>query len=60
MKAETFDAFVLPQRRRAGFRAGVEQLRFDDLPAGGNDRARVRLLSVNYKDGLACLPESQW
>ena len=53
---EAFDAFVV-RKDDAGFRAGVEQLTFDDLPAG-DVTVQVRYSSVNYKDGLACLPES--
>jgi len=54
--SETFNAFVL-EKNGAGFSAGVKQLSLDDLPAG-EVTVRVRYSSVNYKDGLACLPES--
>jgi putative YhdH/YhfP family quinone oxidoreductase len=54
--AESFDAFVV-RNGDAGFAAGVEQLTFDDLPAG-DVTLRVRYSSVNYKDGLACVPGS--
>lgn len=53
---ETFDAFVV-RNDDAGFRAGVERLALDDLPAG-DVTVRVHYSSINYKDGLACLPES--
>lgn len=53
---ETFSAFVV-DKGEAGFSAGVQQLTLDDLPAG-DVTVRVRYSSFNYKDGLACLPES--
>lgn len=52
----SFNAFVV-NKSEAGFNAGVQQLTLDDLPAG-NVTVRVQFSSVNYKDGLACLPES--
>ncbi|PPI99972.1 acryloyl-CoA reductase [Nocardia nova] len=54
--SQSFNAFVV-NKSEAGFSAGVQQLTLDDLPAG-NVTVRVRYSSVNYKDGLACLPES--
>lgn len=54
--SESFNAFVV-YKSDTGFRAGVQQLTLDDLPAG-NVTVRVSYSSVNYKDGLACLPES--
>ncbi|GHE79336.1 alcohol dehydrogenase [Amycolatopsis deserti] len=54
--SKSFNAFVV-NKSDAGFSAGVQQLTLDDLPAG-NVTVRVRYSSVNYKDGLACLPES--
>lgn len=54
--SESFHAFVL-DKSDAGFSAGVRQLTLDDLP-DGDVTVRVRYSSVNYKDGLACLPES--
>ena len=54
--AETFSAFVV-RKDEAGFRAGIDQLTLDDLPSG-DVTVRVQYSSVNYKDGLACLPES--
>jgi putative YhdH/YhfP family quinone oxidoreductase len=51
-----FDAFVV-DKGEAGFSAGVRQLALDDLPAG-EVTLRVHYSSVNFKDGLACLPES--
>lgn len=54
--SKSFNAFVV-NKSDAGFSAGVRQLTLDDLPAG-DVTVRVRYSSVNYKDGLACLPES--
>lgn len=54
--SKSFNAFVV-SKSEAGFDAGVQQLTLDDLPAG-NVTVRVQFSSVNYKDGLACLPES--
>ena len=54
--SKSFSAFVV-DKGDAGFSAGVRQLALDDLPAG-DVTVRVRYSSVNYKDGLACLPES--
>ena len=54
--SKSFNAFVV-NKSEAGFTAGVQQLTLDDLPAG-NVTVRVQFSSVNYKDGLACLPES--
>ncbi|MBO0852920.1 MAG: acryloyl-CoA reductase [Nocardia sp.] len=54
--SDSFNAFVV-NKGDAGFSAGVQQLTLDDLP-GGDVTVRVRYSSVNYKDGLACLPES--
>ncbi|GAB1811965.1 acrylyl-CoA reductase family protein [Mycobacterium sp. MUNTM1] len=54
--SESFNAFVV-NKNDAGFSAGVQQLTLDDLPAG-DVTVRVQYSSVNYKDGLACLPES--
>ncbi|SUA46332.1 Putative quinone oxidoreductase YhdH [Nocardia africana] len=54
--SKSFNAFVV-NKSEAGFSAGVQQLTLDDLPAG-NVTVRVQFSSVNYKDGLACLPES--
>lgn len=53
---ETFKAFVV-DKGDAGFTAEVRQLALDDLPAG-DVTVRVRYSSFNYKDGLACLPDS--
>jgi putative YhdH/YhfP family quinone oxidoreductase len=53
---QSFNAFVL-SKNGAGFSAGVQQLTLDDLPKG-DVTVRVRYSSINYKDGLACLPES--
>ncbi|MET9214718.1 MULTISPECIES: acrylyl-CoA reductase family protein [unclassified Nocardia] len=54
--SESFQAFVV-EKNAAGFSAGVQHLALDDLPAG-DVTIRVRYSSINYKDGLACLPES--
>lgn len=54
--AETFNAFVV-DKTADGFSAGLRQLSLDDLPAG-DVTVRVQYSSVNYKDGLACLPQS--
>jgi len=54
--SETFNAFVL-NKSDDGFSAGVQQLALADLPAG-DITVRVKYSSVNFKDGLACLPES--
>lgn len=53
---ESFNAFVL-NKGDDGFSAGVQQLTLADLPAG-DVTVRVQYSSVNYKDALACLPES--
>jgi acrylyl-CoA reductase (NADPH) len=54
--SDSFNAFVL-NKGDGGFSAGVQQLTLDELPAG-DVTVRVQYSSVNYKDGLACLPES--
>lgn len=54
--SETFNAFVL-NKGENGFSAGIEQLTLADLPEG-EVTVRVQYSSVNFKDGLACLPES--
>lgn len=54
--AQSFNAFVVEQTD-AGFHAGLKQLTTEDLPAG-DVTVRVAYSSVNFKDGLACLPES--
>ncbi|OHV06215.1 acryloyl-CoA reductase [Mycobacterium talmoniae] len=54
--SDSFNAFVL-NKDGGGFSVGVQQLTLDDLPAG-DVTVRVQYSSVNYKDGLACLPES--
>lgn len=54
--SETFNAFVL-NKGDDGFSAGVQQLTLADLPEG-DITVRVQYSSVNFKDGLACLPES--
>jgi putative YhdH/YhfP family quinone oxidoreductase len=54
--SDSFSAFVVDQSD-AGFSADVRQFTLADLPAG-DVTVRVRYSSVNYKDGLALLPES--
>ncbi|QLJ04030.1 oxidoreductase [Streptomyces sp. NEAU-sy36] len=54
--SDSFNAFVV-DKSDAGFSAGVRQFTLADLPAG-EVTVRVRYSSVNYKDGLALLPES--
>lgn len=54
--AKSFNAFVL-DKSDTGFSAGVRQLTLDDLPQG-DVTVRVQYSSINYKDGLACLPQS--
>lgn len=53
---QSFKAFVL-DKNDGELNAGVRELTLDDLPAG-NVTVRVAYSSVNFKDGLACLPES--
>lgn len=53
---EPFNAFVI-EKNDDGFSASVKQLTPDQLPEG-EVTVRVKYSSVNYKDGLACLPES--
>jgi len=52
----TFRAYVL-RKDDSGFRAGVERLDESLLPPG-EVTIQVEWSSVNYKDGLACRPES--
>lgn len=52
----TFQAFVL-RKDASGFRASVERLDESLLPVG-EVTIQVEWSSVNYKDGLACQPES--
>jgi putative YhdH/YhfP family quinone oxidoreductase len=54
--ATSFNAFVL-NKSGDDFSAGVKELTLDELPAG-DVTVRVKYSSVNYKDGLACLPQS--
>lgn len=51
-----FRAYVVDKTDQ-GFEAGVRKLTLEDLPAG-DVVVRVRYSSVNFKDGLACLPAS--
>lgn len=54
--SQSFNAFVV-NKSDAGFSAGIQQFTLDDLPAG-DVTVRVQYSSVNFKDGLACIPES--
>jgi len=53
----TFQAFVV-NKTEAEFTAGVETLSMDDLPEG-DVVVRVHYSSVNYKDGLASIPDGK-
>ena len=53
---QSFNAIVV-NKSEAGFSASVQSLGFDDLPAG-DVTVRVAYSSVNFKDGLACIPDS--
>lgn len=55
--AATFRAFVV-NKTTEGFRAGLDTLGQADLPAG-DVLVRVVCSGVNYKDGLASLPEGK-
>jgi acrylyl-CoA reductase (NADPH) len=52
-----FRAFVV-NKTEAEFTAGVRELQVADLPAG-EVLIRVAYSDVNYKDGLACIPNGQ-
>ncbi len=56
LATQPFRAFVL-NKDDGGFAAGIQELTFDDLPAG-DVTVQVQYSSINYKDGLAILPES--
>ncbi len=53
----SFRAFVV-NKTEAAFEAGVQELRTDQLPAG-EVLIRVAYSGVNYKDGLASIPNGQ-
>ncbi|MFO7264330.1 MAG: quinone oxidoreductase [Bacillaceae bacterium G1] len=55
--AETFRALVV-EKTDDGFFVEVRERRLDDLPAG-DVTIRVAYSSVNYKDGLACIPNGR-
>jgi len=55
--AETFRALVV-EKNDDGFFVEVRERRLDDLPAG-DVTIRVAYSSVNYKDGLACIPNGR-
>lgn len=55
--AATFRAFVV-NKTNDGFTAGFQELTQADLPAG-EVLVRVAYSSVNYKDGLASIPEGK-
>ncbi len=52
----TFRAYVL-NKSEDNFSAAIQELSLDDLPAG-EVLIKVAYSGVNYKDGLACLPNS--
>ena len=55
--ADTFRAFVV-NKTDDGLTAGLRELSFDDLPPG-DVTVRVAYSSVNYKDGLASIPDGR-
>lgn len=55
--ADSFRAFVVNKTDEA-FEAGVKELSRDDLPAG-DVLIRVAYSGINYKDGLASIPNGQ-
>ncbi len=55
--AATFRAFIV-DKTDEGFRAGLGELSQGDLPAG-EVLVRVAYSGVNYKDGLASIPEGR-
>lgn len=57
MAVHTFDAFVV-RKDETGFRSGVETLSMEQLPAG-DVTIRVSCSGVNYKDGLASIPDGK-
>ncbi|MED4334931.1 oxidoreductase, partial [Geobacillus stearothermophilus] len=50
-----FQAFVV-NKTETEFTAGVQTMSIDDLPEG-DVLVRVHYSSVNYKDGLASIPD---
>lgn len=54
--AEPFNALVVT-KSDTDFGVGIQQLTVNDLPTG-DVTVRVHYSSINYKDGLALLPES--
>ena len=52
-----FQAFVV-NKTEEGFTSGFKQLSLDDLPSG-NVMIKVAYSSVNYKDGLASIPDGK-
>lgn len=57
MAARTFNAFVV-RKDESGFRSGMETLGMEQLPAG-DVTIRVSCSGVNYKDGLASIPDGK-
>ena len=53
----SFRAFVVNKTDQS-FEAGIKELNMSDLPAG-EVLVRVAYSGVNYKDGLACIPNGQ-
>ncbi|HKF35313.1 MAG TPA: acryloyl-CoA reductase [Ktedonobacteraceae bacterium] len=54
---EAFRAFVV-NKTEEGFTSGFKELTLADLPAG-EVVVRVAYSDVNYKDGLACIPDGK-
>ncbi|MED4986236.1 YhdH/YhfP family quinone oxidoreductase, partial [Geobacillus stearothermophilus] len=52
-----FQAFVV-NKTETEFTAGVQTMSIDDLPEG-DVLVRVHYSSVNYKDGLASIPDGK-
>ncbi|MFD1021091.1 NADPH:quinone oxidoreductase family protein [Thalassobacillus hwangdonensis] len=55
--SETFNALVV-NKEEQDFHVNIEKLSFDDLPEG-DVTIRVHYSSVNYKDGLASIPDGK-
>lgn len=53
----SFRALVV-NKTEQNFKLGIEQLRLDDLPEG-EVLIKVVYSSLNYKDGLVCIPEGK-
>ncbi|OZB97881.1 acryloyl-CoA reductase [Paenibacillus sp. XY044] len=55
---EKFQAFMVRKDENGGFQSGIETLTEDQLPPG-DVTIRVHYSGVNYKDGLASLPDGK-